>query len=154
MFTTRLIRPLLVALIACASTLAQAEMRPIAEAELRAIHGGDASVSNPSAGAPDTSSLSRMITDLLGADEKDTKDLDAAAFMAVLAEAGIKGLPEAVYQGQAVKQMTLNGPAISRQFNASQLVQALGVRYDAPSLGMINVNNLSAAGTRLWVWNH
>ena len=83
------------------------------------------------------------------------KVLSRDEFMATMAAAGVPDLPPEVYDGRPVTEVTLPSSPISRTMNLSQFISNMtGVKYDAPKMGTITIQNWDAGGTRLWVWGH
>lgn len=83
-----------------------------------------------------------------------TTVLDATQFQAALAERGATALPAALYDGRPVAQVTIDAPPVDARMEAGALLNTLGVQYNGPSFGTIDIHNLDARGTTLWMWGH
>lgn len=81
--------------------------------------------------------------------------LDQAGFEAALAAHGAAPMPVPLYDGRPVAQLVIDSPPVNATMEAGAFfLSNLGVDYRGPSFGTININNLDARGTTLWVWHH
>lgn len=86
---------------------------------------------------------------------KSVKALSREEFLATMAASGVTALPDAVYDGRPVTEVSLPSHPMTSTFKVSQLLSSMtGVKYDAPGMGTITIQNLDAGGTRLWMWGH
>ena len=142
---------LLGALMALASGLAQSAMQGLDEAQMRGVTAGDGQLG---AGASQAVTGLAWLQALWPTNEGSRSRLTADEFRAILAEEGVRNLPASVYNGQTVSQVRMPSAPMDVSFNLSDVLQVVGVRYDAPSMGRITLTQFDAGGTRLWVWNH
>jgi hypothetical protein len=83
------------------------------------------------------------------------KALTREEFMATMSQSGVTDLSPEIYDGRAVTEVTLPSRPLTTTIKLSQFISSMtGVKYDAPGLGNITIQNFDAGGTRLWVWGH
>lgn len=100
------------------------------------------------------SSFLNFANALLQVSAKSAKVLSRAEFEATMAASGVS-LPSSVYDGRAVTEVTLPSNPVTATVKLSQFISSMtGVKYDAPGMGNITIQNFDAGGTRLWVWGH
>ncbi len=93
--------------------------------------------------------------ELLKISTKNVKMLSREEFVATMADAGVAVLPSTVYDGRPVTEVTLPSHPVTTTVKLSQFISSMtGVKYDAPGMGNITIQNFDAGGTRLWVWGH
>ncbi|MGE5452883.1 MAG: hypothetical protein ACM3VZ_13705 [Acidobacteriota bacterium] len=121
----------------------------------------DEALSNSYAGdGTDTTKLAEspflnFATALLKISAKNTKILSREEFVATMAASGVTDLPAAVYDGRPVTEVTLPSHPVSTTIKLSQFISSMtGVKYDAPGMGNISIQNFDAGGSRIWVWGH
>lgn len=135
---------------ACLAAPARA-MTPLDDQEMSRVSGQAAPVDlSKLKNAPVLGTLFKLIP----SDHLHTSQLDKAQFEAALAERGASGIA-ALYNGSTVTQVVVDGPPVNASVEAGQFVtSAFGVNYQGPSMGTINIGNLDARGTTLWMWSH
>lgn len=86
---------------------------------------------------------------------KNMKVLNREEFVATMAASGVTGLPSSVYDGRPVTEVTLPSHPVTTTIKLSQFISSMtGVKFDAPGMGNITIQNFDAGGSRLWVWGH
>lgn len=148
-------RTLTAASLALASLMvsmgAHAAPQRLSDEEMSEAYAGDGTVDSNLPNSPFLAFANQItqLASLYG------KVLTREEFLATMAASGVNNLPTEVYNGQTVSEVTLPSNPISRTMNLSQFISNMtGVKYDAPKMGTISIQNFDAGGTRLWVWSH
>ncbi|MED5620944.1 hypothetical protein [Ideonella sp. BN130291] len=149
---TRLCALAVLAAAALHAAPARAALSPLDDTQLSEMRGQarDEQRDNRPPALPVVGGLLR----LLPADHLHLSVLDRAAFEAALAEHGMAPLAAGLYDGRPVTQISVDGAPVNASFEAGALLAPLGVHYQGPSMGTIQINGFDARGTTLWVWTH
>ncbi|MFN4264602.1 MAG: hypothetical protein ACK4F8_02505 [Aquabacterium sp.] len=133
------------------SMSAHAAPQRLSDEEMSEAYAGDGTVDSNLPNSPFLAFANQItqLASLYG------KVLTREEFLATMAASGVNNLPTEVYNGQTVSEVTLPSNPVSRTMNLSQFISNMtGVKYDAPKMGTISIQNFDAGGTRLWVWSH
>lgn len=133
------------------ATGAWAAIEPMDDEALSNSYAGDGTAGTK---LPDSPFLN-FANALLKLSAKNVKMLSRDEFVATMADAGVVALPSSVYDGRPVTEVTLPSNPVTTTVKLSQFISSMtGVKYDAPGMGNITIQNFDAGGTRLWVWGH
>jgi hypothetical protein len=81
--------------------------------------------------------------------------LDKKGFEAALATHGLQPFDASFYAGGPVAQVEVESPPVNASFELGQLIAgSVGLSYQGASMGTVQINNLDARGTTLWMWSH
>lgn len=136
---------------------AHAALAPLDDMELAQVNGRATPPWAPQRNVQKLEALPllRGLTSLFTPAQLQLNLLDRAGFEAALAAHGMGALPAPLYDGRPVVQLAIDAPPVSLQMDAAQfLLQNFGLTYQGPSFGTINISNLDARGTTLWIWKH
>ncbi|MDE2593762.1 MAG: hypothetical protein KGL57_05950 [Burkholderiales bacterium] len=101
------------------------------------------------------SSFLNFATAMLQISAKNAKVLSREEFVGTMAALGVTAMPASAYDGRPVTEVTLPSNPVTTTVKLSQFISSMtGVKYDAPGMGNITIQNFDAGGTRLWVWGH
>ena len=135
-----------------ASGAVSAAPQPLSDQEMSDSYAGDGTAGIPVLGE---SPFAAILTALINPISKERTMLQAPEFLQVMAANGVSSLPSEVYNGQNVTQIVLPSNPITVTMKLSQFISsATGVKFDAPGMGNLTIQNLDMGGTRLWTWNH
>lgn len=133
------------------ATSAWAVLQPVDEETMSNAYAGDGT---DKLTTPNSTFLNFANFLMQEVSSKSVKVLSRDEFVATMAASGVT-LSAAVYDGRAVTEVTLPSHPVTSTFKVSDLISSMtGVKYNAPGMGNITVQNFDAGGTRLWVWNH
>ncbi|HET8871403.1 MAG TPA: hypothetical protein VFM48_13235 [Aquabacterium sp.] len=131
-------------------TSAWATLEPVDEETMSNSYAGDGTdkLTTPN------STFLNFANFIMQISNKTAQTLTREQFVATMAAAGVT-LPASVYDGRPVTEVTLPSQPVTTTFKVSDLISSMtGVKYNAPGLGNITVQNFDAGGTRMWVWGH
>jgi hypothetical protein len=131
-------------------------MTPLDETQLAQVRGQDGSVTLRT--QTNRPALPPGLNTLFGLFSPETLHvtlLDKKGFEAALAAQGLQPFDASFYNGGPVTQVAVESPPVNASFELGQLVAgSVGLNYQGPSMGTIQINKLDARGTTLWMWSH
>lgn len=131
---------------------AMAAPQPLSDQEMSESYAGDGTSQLL---LPGMSPFASIIGSLVNPVSTERTLLRSTEFLEIMAAKGVTSLPPEVYNGRPVAQLVLPSNPVSMTMDLSQFISSMtGVKYDAPGMGKISIQNLDFGGTRIWSWNH
>lgn len=122
---------------------AHADLTPLDTPALRAVTGQ----------APASLPLPGDLAEWLPPGSYSVDTIDAPTFLALLAQRGVNGLPEALYDGRAVSQFSFANQPFDLSLDLARLIGQSSTPSLRP-LGTLSFSGLNLGGTVVWVWGH
>jgi hypothetical protein len=144
--------------LALAATFAgapHAAPRALNDDEMSAVRGADGSIlaalqpATPGSQNPLANGLAAAFSGSTG-----SALLSPAEFAAALEPGGLSPSMLPGYAGQPVAQTKVDAAPITFSFDASAILQTVGLAYSGPSMGTFTMKDFDARGTTIWVWQH